>query len=185
MLLTILEAQVAPGRERDLQSAFTAAASGPIPRGLVRSELLRDPRDPTRWRIETLWYTRESRETMHAAEPFPLRSHFDWAVRAKERGVCVGRVEATLNPDRRAYLAYMFGVQHWGRGFATEACRRVVEALFEDYGMERITAEVDTPNMGSIRVLEPLGFQRGGIERCDHIFNGAQCYEITYSLRRA
>jgi quinol monooxygenase YgiN len=67
MLLTVLEAQVAPGRERDLQAAYAAAAREELPPGLVRSELLRDTRDPTRWRIQTLWRDRPALDAMRAA----------------------------------------------------------------------------------------------------------------------
>ena len=67
MLLTILEAQIAPGREKDLQSAFSDATAGPLPAGLERTELLRDARDPTRWRIQTLWRDRAALEAMRGA----------------------------------------------------------------------------------------------------------------------
>lgn len=67
MLLTVLEAQIALGRERDLQAAYAAAAAQAPPPGLVRSELLRDARDATRWRIQTLWSDRAALESMRAA----------------------------------------------------------------------------------------------------------------------
>jgi antibiotic biosynthesis monooxygenase len=67
MLLTILEAPIAPGREKDLQSAYSAATTGTLPAGLLRTELLRDARDPARWRIQTLWRDRAALEAMRGA----------------------------------------------------------------------------------------------------------------------
>jgi quinol monooxygenase YgiN len=58
MVLTVLEATVAPERAADLQAAFRNAAAQ-VPPGLVRSHLVTDAADSTRWRIETLWTSRE------------------------------------------------------------------------------------------------------------------------------
>lgn len=58
MVLTVLEATVAPARAADLQAAFRSAAAQ-VPPGLVRSHLVTAAADPTRWRIETLWTSRE------------------------------------------------------------------------------------------------------------------------------
>lgn len=67
MVLTVLEAHVAEGREHALTVAYDAATARPLPPGLVRSELLRDARDPQRWRIQTHWASREALEAMRAA----------------------------------------------------------------------------------------------------------------------
>lgn len=64
MVLTVLEANVEPGKEAALQSAYERAVEGALPPGLVRTELLRDSREPTRWRIQTLWESREVLEAM-------------------------------------------------------------------------------------------------------------------------
>ena len=67
MVLTILEAQVPPGREPQLRAAFDAAAAVALPAGLVRSELLCDARDPTHWRIQTWWTSRDALDAMRQA----------------------------------------------------------------------------------------------------------------------
>jgi len=64
MLLTVLEARVAPDREGALQQAYDDATHESVPPGLVRSTLLRVANDRTLWRIETLWRSREALETM-------------------------------------------------------------------------------------------------------------------------
>jgi heme-degrading monooxygenase HmoA len=63
MVLTILEATVAPERTGELQAAFRGAA-GHVPPGFIRSHLLSAAADPTRWRIETLWTSREALAAM-------------------------------------------------------------------------------------------------------------------------
>ncbi len=64
MLVTVLEAHVAPDREKDLQAAYRDAAHGPFPRGMVRSSLLRLSTDRSLWRIATVWESREALEAM-------------------------------------------------------------------------------------------------------------------------
>lgn len=66
MVLTILEAIVAPERTADLQAAFRSAKDE-IPAGLIRSHLVTAAGDPQRWRIETLWASREALAVMRQA----------------------------------------------------------------------------------------------------------------------
>jgi [ribosomal protein S5]-alanine N-acetyltransferase len=108
---------------------------------------------------------------------------FNWVVRAKADRMCVGVVQVTLRRDGRAQLAYEIGVPHWRHGFATEACGRVVKALF-DNGTGEIWAEVDTRNLASIRLLERLGFRRGALRSEADFFKGSNSDEWTYSLVR-
>jgi len=70
LVVTVLEARVAPQRVTDLQAAYAEAATGPFPPGLVRSTLLCDAQDPTRWRIETVWQSHAALAAMrHAGKP--------------------------------------------------------------------------------------------------------------------
>ena len=66
MVLTILEAAVMPDRASELEAAFRAAAAK-TPPGLVRSLLVHSASDATRWRIETLWTSREALTAMRQA----------------------------------------------------------------------------------------------------------------------
>jgi RimJ/RimL family protein N-acetyltransferase len=67
-----------------------------------------------------------------------------------------------LNPERDWELGYWIGKPYWGRGYATEAGRRLVAYGFEELGADALTASWfhDNPNSG--RVLEKLGFQPTG-----------------------
>jgi RimJ/RimL family protein N-acetyltransferase len=83
----------------------------------------------------------------------------NWAVRLKSSRACIGYVQITLTPDRRAQLAYDIGVPYWRQGYATEACARVIKALFAE-GVVEVWAELDSRNTASMRLLEQLGFER-------------------------
>lgn len=66
MVLTVLEAQVKTGQEKALEAAYEAAGTSALPAGLVRTELIRDTRDATRWRIQTWWTNRDALDAMRA-----------------------------------------------------------------------------------------------------------------------
>jgi heme-degrading monooxygenase HmoA len=67
MVLTILEARVAPERAADLRAAFAAAGARSTPPGLLRSDLLQSAAEPGVWRIQTLWESRETLQAMRRA----------------------------------------------------------------------------------------------------------------------
>lgn len=62
MVLTVLEAKVNPERASDLETAFRSAERE-IPHGLLRSHLVHSSSDD-KWRIETLWSSREALAAM-------------------------------------------------------------------------------------------------------------------------
>jgi quinol monooxygenase YgiN len=63
-IITVLEAHVSTDRKADLQAAYRDAARDAFPPGLLRSALLQSTSDPTVWRIETLWESREALDAM-------------------------------------------------------------------------------------------------------------------------
>lgn len=111
------------------------------------------------------------------------REHWlNWAVRSKSGNACIGCVQVTLR-DGRAQLAYEIGVRYWRQEYATEACRRIIRALFDD-GVVEVWAELDTRNAASYRLLERLGFQRGALKWNADFFKGSTSDEWTYTLAR-
>jgi RimJ/RimL family protein N-acetyltransferase len=46
-----------------------------------------------------------------------------------------------------------------GRGYATEACRALVDAAFRIYGVRRVVARIDAENTASARLAERLGMR--------------------------
>ena len=82
------------------------------------------------------------------------------AVIEKASGTLIGDCGLFVSPDHGdVELAYGLGRAWWGRGYATEAARACVRAGFDELGVERIVADVDSRNTASIRVLEKAGFE--------------------------
>lgn len=106
----------------------------------------------------------------------------NWAISLTATGAYIGQVEATIFEDQTAYLAYLIGSAFWGQGYASEACTRIIQLLFDDYGVTQIKAEIDTRNTASLRLLERLGFTRIGYQANADFFKNSSSDEYTYSL---
>jgi RimJ/RimL family protein N-acetyltransferase len=105
----------------------------------------------------------------------------NWAVRLGETGPYVGTVQATVRDDATALLAYELGVAYRGAGYATEACRAVLDELVAAYGIAHVRAFVDTRNERSVRLLERLGFAREALVEHADFFKGASSDEYVYA----
>lgn len=85
---------------------------------------------------------------------------------------------------RSASLGFSFAERTWGRGYATEAARAVLQWAFSTLDLNRIQAEADTRNVASARVLEKLGFVLEGTLREDCIVNGDVSDSWVYGILR-
>ena len=56
-----------------------------------------------------------------------------------------------------AELGYWLGRPFWGKGYATEAARAVLDHALGPLGLPEVLAEVDEGNTASIAVIERLG----------------------------
>jgi RimJ/RimL family protein N-acetyltransferase len=59
-------------------------------------------------------------------------------------------------------IGYWLGVKFWGKGYATEAVRAVIDHVFTDLDCEAIQSAARVTNPASRRVLEKCGFQWTG-----------------------
>ena len=65
--------------------------------------------------------------------------------------------------DKVPELGYWLGVDHWGKGYATEALHAVIDFAFADLGHAALQAGCRVTNPASRRVLEKCGFQWTGV----------------------
>jgi RimJ/RimL family protein N-acetyltransferase len=63
-------------------------------------------------------------------------------------------------------LGYWLGVPFWGKGYATEAVRAVIDYAFTDLDHLALQAGARVTNPASRRVLEKCGFQWTGVGLC-------------------
>jgi len=73
-------------------------------------------------------------------------------------GACGLMAPENQNPE----IGYWLGVKHWGKGYATEAVRALIDHAFTDLDCEAVQAAARVTNPASRRVLEKCGFQWTG-----------------------
>jgi RimJ/RimL family protein N-acetyltransferase len=59
-------------------------------------------------------------------------------------------------------IGYVFNPKYCGKGYATEACRRILQHAFEELNAHRIVAECNPENTASWKLLERLSMRREG-----------------------
>lgn len=92
---------------------------------------------------------------------------------------------APLDPDNRsANLGYVLTERAWGQGYAREAARGLLEWAFEATSLNRVSAQTDTRNLASARVLEKVGFLLEGTLRENVIVGDEVSDDWTYGLLR-
>jgi len=73
----------------------------------------------------------------------------------------VGYTYTTYTLDCKvAHLGYFILPQHHGKGYTTEAVKKVLEFAFKSGGCTRITTGCYSEHIASIRVMEKAGFRR-------------------------
>ena len=84
----------------------------------------------------------------------------NFAVRDRSADQYIGYVQATVNADRSAHVAYFVFTPFQRRGYAREAVQCLLAHLFDACKSTSVQIEVDTRNEPSQRVAEALGFRR-------------------------
>lgn len=95
--------------------------------------------------------------TLQQADP----SLADWMGLILHQDELVGDIGFKGRPDEQGMveIGYSLVPGARGRGFATEAVRAMVDWAFQQPTVQRVTAETESTNHASMRVLERAGFQ--------------------------
>ena len=97
-----------------------------------------------------------------------LEAHFDkhgfglWAVELRDTSQLLGFVglqhvpiEAHFTPAIE--IGWRIAFDHWGKGYATEAAQKALDAAFRDFGLSEVVAMAHVDNRRSHRVMEKIG----------------------------
>ncbi len=83
---------------------------------------------------------------------------FEWAVTLKDTGELIGSFCAMTTIRRKTLMiGYSYGKAYWGKGYATEAAKRVVQYLFSETPCDTVTARYHIDNKASGHVLSKTG----------------------------
>lgn len=121
--------------------------------------------------------------SMANREEDPRRS-FELAVTLAGDGRLIGGcgIRASSPQHSSGDMGYCLRRDAWGRGYATEAGRLLVDFGFDTLGLHRIWATCDVDNAASARVLEKLGMKREGEMREDSWVRGRWRSSCLYAV---
>lgn len=83
---------------------------------------------------------------------------------------------------RNAEVWYKIHVDHWNKGYTTEAIQEILRFGFKDLKLHRIEAGCATKNIRSIRVLEKAGMIREGTKRKNLPIRGKRYDSYIYAI---
>jgi [ribosomal protein S5]-alanine N-acetyltransferase len=91
----------------------------------------------------------------YAVESWNFGTDYSYSIRLST-GLFVGSI-GVINDNAKIQLGYVISPVHWGKGYTTEACSRILSILKTIEGLYRIGTFVDAENIASIRVLLKCG----------------------------
>lgn len=83
---------------------------------------------------------------------------------------------------RRAEIGYDLDPEYWGQGIMTEALQAVLRYGFEEMGLNRIQAIIDSENVQSMKLVHRLGFKKEGVLRQRSYFGSRFRDDVCFSL---
>ena len=93
----------------------------------------------------------------NSARDFGRAGYGLWLIREKDRTGLVGTTGLRPLEDIGLEIFYSLAPGSWGKGYATEAARAVLDHALGPLGLPEVLAEVDEGNTASIAVIERLG----------------------------
>lgn len=158
--------QTAYETERLLLKALNPADAELALEYYLRNRVFLNEWEPVR--EETFYTLKNQREllTQERADFESGRSFRAWIFKKGEEGRAIGTFGFS-NIVRGAFLSCFLGYKLDARetcnGYMTEALKKGISILFEEYGLHRIEANIMPKNKASLRVVEKLGFSCEGL----------------------
>jgi ribosomal-protein-alanine N-acetyltransferase len=85
----------------------------------------------------------------------------------------------------QADMGYELAPEHWGKGYATEAARAMLDFGFRELGVQRVWAWCNAENRASSRVLEKLGMHLSHRIDQDQYFKDRWWDTLEYEIFRS
>lgn len=101
-----------------------------------------------------------------------------WVAEVRQTGEFLGWMALKQMEDKKEVeMGYRFLEEYWGKGYATEGGRKILEYAFRTLYLERVAAVALEENRASTRVMEKLGMRFS--HRGYYYHTHCVCYEIS------
>ncbi|HZU85866.1 MAG TPA: GNAT family protein [Anaerolineaceae bacterium] len=95
-----------------------------------------------------------------------------------------GRISLKINWEeiREWEIGWTLHPDHWGRGYASEAARAMLELAFTQLNAHRVVAYCNVNNAASVGVMQRIGMRQDARLRETRWWNGAWADEYVYAI---
>jgi ribosomal-protein-alanine N-acetyltransferase len=93
----------------------------------------------------------------YAVKAWDEHIEYSFSIRLKDSNLLIGSF-GIINDNGKVSFGYIFGPNHWSKGYATEVCQLMMKHLSANPDIHRIWTIVDTDNISSSKVLLKCGF---------------------------
>lgn len=73
----------------------------------------------------------------------------------------------TDNINSEVEIGWRFNRSAWGKGYATEAAKAILDYALETLDLDGVIADIDPEKFGSIHVAAKIGMTDEGLQECD------------------
>ncbi|MDP4097641.1 GNAT family N-acetyltransferase [Paenibacillus sp. P96] len=129
----------------------------------------------TMWGPNTEHQTKDYIEQVIAAQGQNPRLSYELAVILKEEEQLIGGCGLVLNTPN-GEIGYCFHPAYWGRGYAAEAARAMLQFGFTEHHLHRIYATCRPGNVASANVMRRIGMKQEGHLR-EHLWFKGQYHD--------
>jgi RimJ/RimL family protein N-acetyltransferase len=92
------------------------------------------------------------------------QTRFPYMITLRTDGHVVGMIDPRIE-GLKVGIGYVIARAYWGKGYAPEATRAIIDWAFQQPSLFRVYATTDVENVASQHVLEKVGMQREGLLR--------------------
>lgn len=92
------------------------------------------------------------------------QNFYQWAIVEKSINEPIGSISVVKQDDKikMVHIGYCIGKSWWGKGYTSEALKRLVKFFFEEVEVNRIEARHDPRNTNSGKVMQKAGLRYEG-----------------------
>ncbi|UHA73386.1 GNAT family N-acetyltransferase [Paenibacillus sp. 481] len=105
---------------------------------------------------------------------------YEFAISDKRTNELYGAIALSNNQiHKNGELAYWIGEEYWGKGYATEGAKAIIEFAFVEKHYHKVYARYFASNPGSGRVMQKVGMVREGV-LLQHVYKEDKFEDLIY-----
>jgi RimJ/RimL family protein N-acetyltransferase len=119
---------------------------------------------------------------------FPRKDYF-FAVVELETGQIVGEagfsIQSPSDSGGVAEMGFFLFQPYWGKGYASEAAKLIIDFGFSELSLHKITAGCDARNLASEKVMIHCGMQKEAHFKLHRLIDGVWSDRVEYAILRS